>query len=81
MRYTNEHIYILIHRQLQKTSTCDKTKQKQVHVCTTNIYYLLNMTDNLKIKKKVDFNFDIATLFLSVSPSKNQNNWEISKYK
>lgn len=39
------------------------------------------MTDNLKIKKTVDFNFDIATLFLSVSPSKNQNNWEISKYK
>lgn len=79
MRYTNEHIYILIHRQLQKTSTCDKTKQKQV--CRKNNYYLFNMTDNLKIKKKVDFNFDIATLFLSVSPSKNQNNWEISKYK
>lgn len=40
------------------------------------------MTDNLKnFKKKVDFNFDIAALFLSVSPSKNQNNWEISRYK
>lgn len=39
------------------------------------------MTDNLKIKKKVDFNFDIATLFLSVSHQRIKNNWEISKHK
>lgn len=25
------------------------------------------MTDNLKIKKKVDFNFDIATLFFPLA--------------